>query len=354
MSIIKIIGLGGGSLEQLPLGVYQLLQQKILNQEIVYLRTREHPVVNVLEQEGLLFEAYDTFYEEYNDFPTVYEKIYEDLINLANTCGEIVYAVPGHPMVAESVVKKLLQQQDICIEIVGGHSFLDDLLTAVKVDMIDGFQLVDGMDFNVDQLVLTSSVIIMQVFNDYIASEVKLSLLERYPEEHQVALVHAAGTQEEVIEWIKLYELDRMRGVYNLTSVYVPPLKRDEAIKSFQTLQSYMDEIAQGDIWLKEQTHQSLLAYLKSEVSELEQAIQQDDFDNLIEELGDVLWQVLFQTSVAEYDGFFNLEDVLAVLNQKIRRRHPHIFDGVMVNSVEELDQLWQKIKREEKVNAIR
>lgn len=355
MPKINIIGLGGGELNQIPLGVYQLLKRAIEKKETVYLRTVEHPIVDVLKQQGLLFEAYDTFYEDYNNFETVYQKIYEDLLLLSKQYGEIIYAVPGHPMVAESVVKKLLEQNEVIIHIVGGHSFLDDLLTAVQVDVIDGFQLVDGMGFNVDELVLSQSVIIMQVFNEYIASDVKLNLLERYPAEHKVALVHEAGTTDEKVEWIMLYELDRMReGVYNLTSVYVPPLKRDEATKSFQTLQSYIDDIAKGDMWLQEQTHETLLQHLKDEVEELEQAIKNDDIDNLIEELGDVLCLVLYQISVAEHSEMFNLEEVLEVLNRKLRRRCTHVFDNVKVNSIEEIDALWQKIKEQEKVNEIR
>ena len=80
-------------------------------------------------------------------------------------------------------------------------------------------------------------------------------------------------------------------------------------------------------------------------------AIENEDIDNIIEELGDVLMQVMYQTNYGERTGYFNLEDVLETLNHKLRRRHPHVFDGVKVETVEELDALWQKIKAEEKRN---
>lgn len=354
MPKIEIVGIGAGDIEQLPLGVYRHLMAKIEQKECVYLRTALHPVVNTLKQEGLIFESFDDIYDESEHFETVYLEIINRLVEITKVKENITYVVPGHPMVAESVVQQLLQRDDVEVTILGGHSFIDDLCTAVSVDIVDGFQLVDALDFRVDDLVLTQHIMVMQVFNHYVASDVKLALMERYPDDYQVALVHAAGTTTQQVEWKKLYEIDRLDGVYNLTTLFVPKMERDAATKSFQTLQYYMEQVADKDIWLKEQTHESLLTYLKEETDEFVCAVKNDDIDNMIEELGDVLWQVLFQTSVAEYDGFFNLEDVLDVLNRKIRRRHPHVFDGVVVNSVEELDDMWQKIKKQEKVNEIR
>ncbi|MEG2505072.1 MAG: MazG nucleotide pyrophosphohydrolase domain-containing protein, partial [Carnobacterium sp.] len=211
----------------------------------------------------------------------------------------------------------------------------------------------DGLDLDQNAVQMGQHVIVMQIFNEYIASDVKLTLQEIYPDDHQVALVHSAGSEAEQIDWLPLYEMDRMEGVHNLTSLYVPPLALDDRAKSFQTVQTYMDEIGgeNGDIWLLEQTHETLIPYLKEETAELISAIENEDIDNIIEELGDVLMQVMYQTNYGERTGYFNLEDVLETLNHKLRRRHPHVFDGVKVETVEELDALWQKIKAEEKRN---
>ncbi|MBF0780290.1 MULTISPECIES: MazG nucleotide pyrophosphohydrolase domain-containing protein [unclassified Granulicatella] len=346
---IQIIGLGAGELDQMPLGVYKRLRQAISDKECVYLRTAEHPVVSTLENEGLTYESFDAIYEAVDTFEDVYATIIEKLVSLANQQSRVLYAVPGHPMVAETVVQQLLKREDVQVDVIGGKSFVDDLLQAVQVDMINGFQLVDALDFSIDDLVLTQAIMIMQVFNAYVASDVKLALMERYPDDYKVALVHGAGTRDEHVEWVRLYEIDRIdEGAYNLTTLFVPAMERDEAKASFQTLQYYMDEIIQKDIWLREQTLDSLIPYLQEETQELIEAIQQEDDAHIIEELGDVLWQVLFQTSVAETEGYFSLEEVLEELNKKIRRRHPHVFDGVVVKSVEELDALWQEIKKGE------
>ncbi|MEF9937352.1 MazG nucleotide pyrophosphohydrolase domain-containing protein [Carnobacterium sp.] len=351
MGKILVVGLGPGDLAQLPFGVYQLLKKGLP----IYLRTKLHPVVENLKAEGLMFEDFDEVYEANEQFETVYEKIVGDLLKEATISKEdIIYAVPGHPMVAEKSVQLLLENTaGIVVEIKGGQSFLDDFFTAVKVDPVEGFQLLDGLDLDQNAVQMGQHVIVMQIFNEYIASDVKLTLQEIYPDDHQVALVHSAGSEAEQIDWLPLYEMDRMEGVHNLTSLYVPPLALDDRAKSFQTVQTYMDEIGgeNGDIWLLEQTHETLIPYLKEETAELISAIENEDIDNIIEELGDVLMQVMYQTNYGERTGYFNLEDVLETLNHKLRRRHPHVFDGVKVETVEELDALWQKIKAEEKRN---
>lgn len=347
MGKITIVGLGAGDLSQLPMGVYEVLK----SDQPIYLRTKLHPVVTQLVEEGLVMDSFDDIYEQNQKFDGVYEQVVRELLQLA-TQQDIIYAVPGHPMVAEKTVQLLLKEQDkVKVEIAGGQSFLDDFFTAVKIDPIEGFQLLDALSLNIDQLQMSQHLIIMQVFDAFVASDVKLMLTEKYPDDYQVALVHEAGSTSEVVEWKPLYEIDRMEGVHNLTSLYVPPLPLDERITEFATLQSYMDEITgpAGDIWIRDQNNQSLLPYLKEETAELIEAIEKDDLENMVEELGDILMQVMYHASVGEKEGMFTFEEILATLNKKLRRRHPHVFDGVTVNSISELDQLWQKIKETEK-----
>ena len=349
MGKIKVVGLGPGDIEQLPFGVYQLLKKE----KPLYLRTKLHPAVGDLEKEGIIFQSFDAIYEENEQFEDVYKIIVENLLETARQ-EDIIYAVPGHPMVAEKSVQLLLENEEgILIEIKGGKSFLDDLFQAVKIDPVEGFQLVDALDLNQDELEASQHIIVMQVFNEYIASEVKLTLMEKYPDEHLVALVHEAGSKTEKIEWLPLFEMDRMEGVHNLTSLYVPPLPIDERTKSFQTVQHYIDAITgeNGDAWIKEQNHESLVAYMEEEVLEFKAAVENDDIDNMVEELGDVLMQVLYHTNFGEQSGYFSFEEVIETLNKKLRRRHPHVFDGIKAETPEEVDAIWQKIKAEEKRN---
>lgn len=348
MHTITVVGLGPGDKDQMPIKV----EKELKMHPNIFMRTKDHPAVAELEEEGLVFQTFDSIYEKSEkDFSEVYESIVSELIQVAQN-QPVLYAVPGHPMVAEKTVKELLKQYEQ-VDVIGGASFLDDLFLSVKVDPIEGFQLLDSFDLDPDTLQTGQHIIVMQVFNALMAGEVKLTLMEKYPDDHTIAVVDAAGSKEEVIKWMPLFEMDRFDGVHNLRSLYIPPLKKDEQVTSLSTLQYYIDQITapDGDVWINEQTPQSLLAYFKEETTELFEAIENDDIDNTIEELGDVLLQILYQTNTAEKDGLFSFEDVLTEINQKIRRRHPHVFDGVEATTIEEVDELWQKIKAEEKRN---
>lgn len=348
MGKIIVVGLGAGDIEQLPLGVYRLLKEQ---KHPIFLRTQLHPVVDILVQEGLIVHSFDDVYENQSQFEDVYQEIVRCLITAANK-EDIVYAVPGHPLVAERTVHLLLENKENSeVEIKGGKSFLDDLFQAVHIDPVEGFQLLDAMELHEDQIDSGQHLILMQVFDQYTASDAKLTLMEKYPDEHQVALVHAAGTSQQQVDWLPLFEIDRMQGIHNLTSLYVPPLALDDRSRAFATAQAYMDAITGegGDVWVKQQTHESLVPYLREEVSELISAVEAENMENMIEELGDILMQILYHTSLGEQAGYFSLEDVLDMLNKKLRRRHPHVFDGVEARTVEEVDALWQKIKTEEK-----
>lgn len=349
MSKIEILGLGAGELHQLPYGLYE----RLLRADNLYLRTEDHPIVASLKAQGLTWQSFDHIYETEAEFATVYQRIAERLLEEARE-RNVVYAVPGHPLVAEDTVQLLLKnEQGIPVTVLGGKSFLDDFFQAVAVDPIDGFQLVDAVTMEPERLDLGSHLVIMQVYDSLSAGEAKLSLMEKYPDEHPVALVEAAGTSHESVKWGPLYELDHLQGVHNLLTVYVPPLERDERTRSFATTQYYMDQIMAGDIWVQEQTHESLLPYLIEETEEVGEAIANKDVDNLAEELGDILLQVMYHAGYAESQGNFTMEDVLEALNRKLRRRHPHVFDGLEINSVAELDEMWQAIKAKEREDQL-
>ncbi|GAA0371030.1 hypothetical protein GCM10008932_23050 [Alkalibacterium iburiense] len=346
MHTITIVGLGPGDKDQMPIKV----EKELKKHSTIFMRTKDHPAVAELEEEGLSFQTFDAIYERNEkDFNRVYESIVSTLIHEAQS-KPVLYAVPGHPMVAEKTVTELLKQYEQ-VDVIGGASFLDDLFLSVQVDPIEGFQLVDSFDLNADDLQTGQHIIVMQVFNALMAGEVKLTLMEKYPADHEVAVVDAAGSKEEKVQWMPLFEIDRFDGIYNLRSLYIPPLERDEQVTSLSTLQYYIDKITSpdGDVWINEQTPQDLVTYFKEETNELIEAIENEDIDNSIEELGDVLLQILYQTNTAEKEGIFTFEDVLTEINRKIRRRHPHVFDGVKATTVEEVDALWQKIKEEEK-----
>ena len=104
-----------------------------------------------------------------------------------------------------------------------------------------------------------------------------------------------------------------------------------------------------GCPWDRRQTHESLIPCLKEETGEVIDAIRNQDMENLCEELGDLLFQVMSHSQIAQEKGYFTIDDVIDGISAKMIRRHPNVFGDVKVNSAEEGLDLWKRIKSEEK-----
>lgn len=104
-----------------------------------------------------------------------------------------------------------------------------------------------------------------------------------------------------------------------------------------------------GCPWDLQQTHETLGKHTIEEVHELLHAIAGNDTENIKEELGDLLFQLVFYARIAEEDGQFNFNDVIDDICDKLTRRHPHIFAGKTYASIDEQQADWQRIKAEEK-----
>lgn len=109
-----------------------------------------------------------------------------------------------------------------------------------------------------------------------------------------------------------------------------------------------------GCPWDKKQTNLSLMKYLFEESNEYNEAVQKQDYDNMKEELGDVLLQVVFHAQIAKENGKFDIYDVLDSINEKMIRRHPHVFGNSKATTEEEIRQEWEKIKKAEKMNKVK
>lgn len=353
MHQLTIIGLGAGDFEQLPIGVYRKLKQA----KKICVRTKEHAVLDELANEGIQFESFDAMYEKHEDFLPVYEEIVETLLKYIES-EDVIYAVPGHPLMAEMTVQLLIEAEkkgQVQLKIEGGQSFLDAVFGALRIDPIDGFELVNGTTFSIHQVNMYKHLLIAQVYDQFSASEVKLTLLEKYHPDYPIKIVTAAGSKDEMIRTVPLHELDHVAEINNLTTVYVPPVKdKKDALREWSTFREIIKTLRSPDggcPWDRAQTHESLKRYMLEEVHEFLQAIDEQDDEHMIEELGDVLLQVFMQAQIAEDDGYWNLEDILAGVAGKMIRRHPHVFSDVEVESVEDVNANWEKIKKKEHQN---
>lgn len=354
-AIITVVGLGSGDPDRLTLGSLKKLQ---VAQER-YVRTKDHPVVTWLEETGVTFSSFDEVYEEKTDFPSVYKEITERLITRAKSESggkAIVYAVPGHPMVAEATVKLLRErcpQEEIELNVIGGESFIDEAFLRFGFDPIEGFQLLDASGLSPANIDPRMHTLIGQVYDVFTASEVKLSLMEIYPDDYQVVIGHALGVDEkERIITVPLYELDRTEGYGNLSLVYVPASKDDNLrVRSFQRLHEIVTILRspEGCPWDREQTHQSIRKNLIEETYEVLETIDDDDPDHMREELGDLLLQIMLHSQIEEETGAFTVYDVVQELNEKLLYRHPHVFGELSAEDAEAALNNWEAMKAEEK-----
>jgi tetrapyrrole methylase family protein/MazG family protein len=348
MGTIHIIGLGPGEFDLLSFGAYN----KLKNGSNIYFRTKKHPVVEDLIEEGIVFESLDYFYDEEKDFDKVYKNISEYIINKAKT-DDVIYAVPGHPRVAEKtveIIQGLADENNIDVKVIASMSFVDAMFDFLQVDPVHGFKLVDAFNIKNEKIDIDSSLIITQVYDKFIASEVKLNLMNYYDDEQDVFIVKGAGIKKiEQKHKVKLYELDRLDEFDYLTSLYVPiaSVKRYKDIFDLQNIMKTLRGEGGCD-WDKKQTHETLKKYLIEEAYEVADSIEKDDIDELIEELGDVLLQVVFHSQIGNEEGYFDFKDVTTSICEKLIFRHPHVFSDAKFEEGEFIKK-WEELKKEEK-----
>lgn len=348
MSII-IVGLGPGDPAHLTREAWDVLE----GAKEVYLRTRRHPTVEALPQ-GLTLHSFDHLYEKAGDFGEVYTAIATEVLALGRRPAGAVYAVPGHPLVGEASVGRILDaagEAQLPVRIVAGLSFVEPVLVALRIDALAGLQLVDATELagmyhpplNPDLPALVA-----QLYSPALAADLKLTLMNQYPPEHPVVLVHSAGTAGEQMETLPLYELDRRPEVAHLTTLYLPPLPQTGSFEGFQETIAHL-RAPDGCPWDREQTHQSLRSNLLEETYEVLTALDQEDVEALREELGDLLLQIVLHAQIAVETGEFSMADVVAAVDAKIKHRHPHVWGERVVSGTDEVTRNWEEIKAEER-----
>jgi len=321
----------------------------------VYLRTKRHPAVDSLPHH-LQLHSFDHLYEKVETFEEIYEQIAQEVLRLGERPEGVLYAVPGHPLVGEASVHRILalaQEKGVPVRIVAGMSFLEAVFSLLRVDPLDGLQIGDAATLASrlhPGLNPNTPALIGQLYSRTVASDLKLTLMNLYPDDHPVTLIQRAGAPEAKTRTIPLHELDHEEGTHplsHLTSLFIPPLS---APTSFAYLQDIVARLRSPDgcPWDREQTAQSLRPFLLEETYEALEALDLEDMERLREELGDLLLEVLLQVQIAAEGGEFKMPDVLRGIIAKLIRRHPHVFGEVEATTPGEVISHWQEIKREE------
>jgi tetrapyrrole methylase family protein/MazG family protein len=292
-----------------------------------FVRTSRHPCAHLVTGA----QSFDHLYEQADSFDEVYRDIASHLLTQADQGHDVLYAVPGSPLILERTVAALRSQHPQRCVIHPAISFLDLLYDRLGIDPVEtGVKLVDGHQFAVAAAGYSGPMIVAHTHADWVLSEIKLAVEDADGSE-PVAICQRLGTPEEQILWTTWEDLDRSVSADHLTSVWIPRLGQPVGAEylRFHELTRTLREQCPWDI---EQTHQSLIPHLIEETYEVVDAIgglnpeDPDTDEHLIEELGDLLYQIEFHARIAEEQGRFTIADVARGIHDKLVRRHPHVF----------------------------
>ena len=315
-----------------------------------YLRTARHPSADLVPDAV----TFDALYETADRFDEVYAAIVEALVAAAGEHGEVLYAVPGSPLVLERSVRVLLADERVRCDVLPAMSFLDLVWARLGIDPVESaVRLIDGHEFALAAAGSTGALLITHAHADWVLSDIKLAAEEATGDE-EVVILQGLGTPSERITRTTWSELDRAVTPDHLTCVYVPALGVPVGagyVRFHQLARTLREQCP----WDREQTHASLVPYLVEETFEVVDALEALDPDDpstdeaLIEELGDLLYQIEFHATLAEQAGRFSIADVTAGIHDKLVRRHPHVFGDVAASDAGTVVANWEEIKREEK-----
>ena len=235
--------------------------------------------------------------------------------------------------------------------ILPGVSFLEPAFAALAVDPIDGVHILDACtlaESHHPPVDPQNGVIVAQLHSRRLAGDVKLTLMNAYPDDHPVTLVSSASAPRQRLRTMPLYELDRHDDFDDMTTLWAPPLPHPGGYNALQEVIAHL-RAPDGCPWDREQTHESLRPYVLEETYEVLDAIDAGDTTALAEELGDLLIQAAIHVQIATEEGEFKLDDVIHHVVNKLIRRHPHVFGDVAVNGVSDVTRNWETIKQAER-----
>ena len=309
----------------------------------LYLQTREHPSARPVIDAGLTFVSMDDLYESATDYDALNAAIADRL----TSDGSAVYAVMGGGCFSQlPCIQKVCQEKGFeLIQLPGVPYYKAAFPEAQDGQMYTANTLPQCIDTD-------EPLFVFELDNPLLAGEVKLKLQRFYPDDHCVSLAVQKTSGDYVRRTVPLYALDREKGFFASTVLFVPPLPFDnKETFGYEDLLHVMRRLRAPDgcPWDREQTHESLKKDMREECYELMDAIDEDSDEHIVEECGDVLMNVLFHPIIGEEQGRYDDRDVTTEIVRKLIYRHPHVFGTAHVNSTEEVLRNWDALKQKEK-----
>ena len=357
MGRITVVGLGPGDPSLVTAGTLAAIER--VPSEARFLRTEVHPSAHLVAGAA----TFDHHYESADTFDQVYRRIVDDLIAAADGGNEVLYAVPGSPRVLERTVDLLdaaAAEGRVEVDVLAGMSFVDLAWVRLGIDPYEqGVRLIDGHRFEVAAAGERGPLLVAHCHNQRVLSDIKLSV-DEFPTT-PVVVLQRLGLPDESVTTVAWADLDRSFEADHLTSVYIPELAHPVAgeVAAFVEL---VAKLRAECPWDAEQTHRTLTRHLLEETYEVLEALDAvgdggpdtdpEAYEHLEEELGDLLFQIVFHTTLATEAGFFGLGDVARGVHDKLVHRHPHVFGVVEVDGADDVVANWEQIKKAEKGRA--
>jgi tetrapyrrole methylase family protein/MazG family protein len=334
---VVVIGLGPGD----PALVTAAASSEVERIPTRFLRTSRHPSAHLVEPAV----SFDDLYERAASVEEVYGGIVDLLAEAAIREGEVLYAVPGSPLVAERSVEMLRADPRIDTVVLPALSFLDMAWAALGVDPLEaGVRIVDGHRFAVEAAGESAPMLVAQCDSKLVLSGIKLAV----DEGPEVVVLQRLGLPDQAVLAVAWEDLDRSFTPDHLTSLWIPGLA-DPVASELARFDELVRTLRERCPWDRQQTHRSLTRHLLEETYEVLEAIDELDkdpsgYDHLEEELGDLLFQVFFHATLAAEAGQFSLADVARRVHDKLVERHPHVF-----GEPGEPMPNWEELKKAEK-----
>ncbi|MDG2113471.1 MAG: MazG nucleotide pyrophosphohydrolase domain-containing protein [Actinomycetota bacterium] len=355
MATVIVAGLGPADAGLIPARTHELVAT-----HPTWLRTRRHPAAEAFPETP----SFDHLYEVADSLDDVYAGVVEQLADAAEREGTAVYLVPGSPLVAERTVELLRAHEAVDVDIVPAVSFLDLAWARLGVDPLAlGVSIVDGHRFEVESAGRRGPLLVGQCDDRFVLSDIKLSVDDlgsgSTSELPAVTVLQRLGLPDEHCVEVAWEDLDRSFEPDHLTSIWIPWLPRRPS-EALAALHGVVARLRAECPWDRDQTHASLAKYALEEAEEVAEAVaaldelapSQHEIDDVVGELGDLLFQVMLHAAIGEESGDFSFVEVAEAITTKMIRRHPHVFDraeGDQPLSMAELAERWEDIKAEER-----
>jgi len=341
MGKITVVG-AGWTRGELTLNAIEALKHS----DAIVLHTDRCGCADWLRQNGMPFTSLDALYETCDDFD-IHAQAAADAVMAAGSAGDLAYVVSD---IRDRSVSSLIERIGTAVQVIPGPPSEGALLALVRGEA----RLVAASEWEQFHPSARESCLVRELDSRELASEVKLRLMEAYPEELEVWLLQ--GETEPVS--MPLFTLDRGDRFDHRTCLLVPAQNTITELEryDFEHLNEIMRRLCAPDgcPWDRVQTHASLRTCLLEEAYEVIDAVDEGDVDHLYDELGDLLMLVALHAEIARRHGEFDISDVTTAVCQKLISRHTHIYGDDSAGNEAEVLRLWSRNKMTERSQQTR